>query len=71
MDGWILLQKRGQFENPDDYFSSKLWNDYENGFGNPKRGKIPYILEYKGLNIEACFRVLAWIEEDGGYNRNW
>ena len=36
--GWILMQKRGQYGNPPDYFSSKLWVDYEQGFGEPSQG---------------------------------
>ena len=28
---------------PKDYFSSKLWVDYENGFGNPEGGKTSKI----------------------------
>jgi len=34
---WILIQKRGQFGNPKDFFSSKLWEDYVTGFGDPKK----------------------------------
>ena len=38
--GWKLLQRRGQHGNPEDFFSSKLWNDYEQGFGEPEKGRI-------------------------------
>lgn len=31
---WVVIQRRGQFGNPEDYFSSKLWDDYVNGFGD-------------------------------------
>jgi len=34
---WILIQKRGQYGNPQDYFSSKLWDDYVSGFGDPQK----------------------------------
>lgn len=34
---WILIQRRGQFGNPKDFFSKKLWVDYEQGFGDPKK----------------------------------
>ena len=36
---WTVIQRRGQFGNPKDYFSSKLWVDYKNGFGEPQKGK--------------------------------
>ena len=35
--GWTVLQSRGDFGNPEDYFY-RSWNDYENGFGEP--GKV-------------------------------
>ena len=35
---WILIQRRGQFGNPKDFFSKKLWVDYEEGFGDPYEG---------------------------------
>ena len=38
--GWKLIQRRGQYGNPEDFFSLKLWNDYEQGFGEPEKGKI-------------------------------
>ncbi len=34
-EGWTVIQSRGQFNNPKDFFSSKLWNDYKLGFGTP------------------------------------
>jgi len=35
--GWIIIQRRGQYGNPADFFSSKLWDDFEKGFGNNGR----------------------------------
>jgi len=32
---WVVIQKRGQYGNPKDYFSLKLWTDYKEGFGDP------------------------------------
>ena len=29
---WTVIQRRGQFGNPSDYFA-RLWQDYRNGFG--------------------------------------
>ena len=37
---WILIQRRGQYGNPEDFFSSKLWNDYEQCFGEPDKGRL-------------------------------
>jgi len=34
---WTLIQKRGQYGNPQDYFSSKLWDNYVSGFGDPEK----------------------------------
>ena len=34
-DGWTVIQSRGQFNNPKDFFTTKLWNDYKTGFGTP------------------------------------
>eukprot|EP00092_Neocalanus_flemingeri_P008117 GFUD01008757.1.p1 GENE.GFUD01008757.1~~GFUD01008757.1.p1 ORF type:complete len:406 (+),score=98.72 GFUD01008757.1:100-1317(+) len=31
---WTVIQRRGQYGNAPDYFYSKLWTDYVNGFGN-------------------------------------
>ena len=33
--GWTVIQSRGQFGNPTNYFNTKLWADYVNGFGTP------------------------------------
>ena len=32
--GWTVIQSRGQFGNPPDYFS-KDWANYKAGFGVP------------------------------------
>ena len=33
-----MIQRRGQYGHPQDYFSSKLWADYEEGFGDIDKG---------------------------------
>ena len=33
-DGWTVIQSRGQFGNPQDYFVRNL-DEYESGFGEP------------------------------------
>ena len=37
---WRLIQRRGQYGNPEDFFSSKLWTDYEQGFGELDKGRM-------------------------------
>ncbi len=35
-DGWTVIQSRGQFPSfPKDYFSTKTWKEYQDGFGTP------------------------------------
>ena len=41
---WTVIQRRGQFGNPKDFFSTKLWVDYANGFGVPNRGTIDHTM---------------------------
>ena len=36
-DGWTVIQSRGQFGNPKDYFLRK-WDAYVKGFGEPGNG---------------------------------
>ena len=36
--GWTVLQRRGDFGNPKDYFLKK-WAEYKTGFGNPEQVK--------------------------------
>ena len=33
-EGWTVIQSRGQFGNPIDYFN-RNWEEYANGFGDP------------------------------------
>ena len=33
-DGWTVIQSRGQFGNPSDYFN-KTWTEFQAGFGTP------------------------------------
>ena len=38
VDGWTIVQARGQYDNAKDYFQ-KNWQEYQVGFGVP--GKYP------------------------------
>ena len=33
-EGWTVIQSRGEFGNPADFFK-KIWHEYEKGFGTP------------------------------------
>ena len=35
-----MIQSRGQFNNPKDFFPLKLWNDYKLGFGTPGKNQV-------------------------------
>ena len=39
-DGWTVIQKRGQHDNPVDFFYRK-WDQYVNGFGLPGKNLKP------------------------------
>ena len=41
-DLWTVIQSRGQFGNPEDYFYRE-WDDYEQGFGVPGIRLILYM----------------------------
>lgn len=34
--GWTVIQRRGDFGNPPDYFL-RNWTEYRNGFGRPDK----------------------------------
>ncbi len=34
-DGWLVVQSRGQFGNPQQYFSHRTYQEYIDGFGDP------------------------------------
>ena len=57
--GWILIQRRGQYGNPPDFFSSKLWDDYVQGFGEPTKGNTFFFKSPSSY----FHRVLAWLED--------
>ena len=34
--GWTVIQRRGDYGNPENYFQ-RPWNEYKDGFGSPKK----------------------------------
>ncbi len=53
--GWTVFQRRGDFENPPDYFQ-RPWNEYERGFGD-ENGEF-----WLGLDVLAKLTRL-WRQE--------
>ena len=51
LTGWILIQRRGQYGNPPDFFSSKLWDDYVQGFGEPTKGNTFFVKSFGGTSF--------------------
>ena len=35
---WTVIQRRGQYGYRNDYFSEKLWVEYQDGFGDSEKG---------------------------------
>ena len=68
-----MIQKRGQFGNPKDFFSSKLWDDYVTGFGEPEKGKLQQkiIEDTRNDNNFVFPRVLAWPGCHLGADKIW
>ena len=46
-EGWTVVQSRGQYGNPTNYFY-KTWTEYKDGFGKPGN-KVCFVLL-------SCFR---------------
>ena len=54
-EGWTVIQSRGQFGNPTDYFN-KTWAEYQDGFGTPGM-KTKFTKNSKVLfHISNCHR---------------
>jgi hypothetical protein len=45
--GWTVLQRRGDYGSPDDFFF-RNWTDYKLGFGDPNK-VIIYIYSKCGI----------------------
>ena len=63
--GWTVIQSRGQFGNPKDFFY-KPWTDYELGFGTP--GHYNFISAKSWSQLNECIfsqyrkRILGRLE---------
>ena len=57
--GWTVIQRRGDFGRPDDYFL-RNWAEYRNGFGDPE--------EDFWLGLEAIHRLGLGIEQHNGHS---
>ena len=66
--GWTVIQRRGDFGNPEDFFL-RNWTEYRNGFGRPDR-ELWMGLEYMFLlsnveTVQVCTQSyrLLWSSE--------
>ena len=63
--GWTVIQRRGDFGNPPDYFL-RNWTEYRNGFGRPDK-ELWMGLEYMFLlsNVESVQLLINLEDFDG------
>jgi Fibrinogen beta and gamma chains, C-terminal globular domain len=53
--GWTVLQRRGDYGSPDDFFF-RNWSDYKQGFGDPNKVNPIFLLK-KYINIALLKNV--------------
>ena len=62
-EGWTIIQSRGQYGNPIDYFF-KTWAEYKDGFGKPGKGLFFHFLNFltnlKRHSIYFQGRNIGW-----------
>ena len=56
-DGWTVIQSRGQFGNPPDYFN-KTWAEYQAGFGTPGMN-LKFLRETMLPNLDLKSTILV------------
>ena len=64
-ESWIVIQSRGQFGNPDDYFV-RNWTQYEEGFGVPGKEFWLGLRHLHGLTSTGRFKVKFEMEDWDG-----
>jgi len=60
--GWAVIQNRGDFGAPQDYFK-KNWNEYKNGFGDPEKD---FWLGLEGMHLMGKQQLLIELEDFEG-----
>jgi len=61
--GWMLIHRRGQYGNPPDFFSSKLWDDYVQGFGEPTKEFWLGLETMANLTSSGTWELLVELED--------
>ena len=65
-EGWILMQKRGQFGNPVDYFG-RTFSEYEDGFGSVLKEHWIGLAKLASLTNEAKWDLkVTLVDWEGG-----
>jgi len=60
--GWTVLQRRGDFGKPDDYFLRK-WAEYKNGFGNPEEDHWIGLKFWNNITLSTPQQLLIEMED--------
>ena len=48
LGGWTVIQSRGQFGYPNDFFNTQTWANYVNGFGIS--GKL-FVIQFSSVSL--------------------
>jgi len=60
--GWTVLQRRGDFGNPDDYFLRK-WPEYKDGFGDPEEDYWVGLRFWNNITLTTPQQLLIEMED--------
>ena len=63
--GWTVIQRRGDFGNPQDYFL-RNWNEYKNGFGDLREDHWLGLEKIHQLGIGKQQELLIELEDFEG-----
>jgi len=60
--GWTVLQRRGDFGNPENYFYQN-WDNYENGFGNPEEDHWVGLKYWNNITLTSAQQLLITLTD--------
>lgn len=63
--GWTVLQRRGDFGKPKNFFLKK-WDDYKQGFGDPKEDHWIGLLYWNNITLTKPQQLLIELEDWDG-----
>jgi len=63
--GWTVVQRRGDFGNPEDYFY-RGWNDYKFGFGNQQEDHWIGLKYWNNITLSKSQQLLISLEDFDG-----